>query len=256
MDEFLAKLAKAGLILSEDGSHVIVPEAIQKAKGLSGNVSTAGWMLGDGTAVADTVKKSKLPNELSFGKVDHKLGELPNPGTVILSPEKIIVDPKRPFGSVFVKEPGVDLTTTIKNTREGTQGTSQGFKDIKSELAEMTDEDIKAASDQAKGITKKVAGIAALPIAQQTPTDMNPLNDLRGIFDKYQEAKKGITDAAASQMDLTKDKSASEGISNVLGMAADPMNLVPGAGGVGLAAADIMSSFGGKSKLKKSMEGR
>lgn len=164
--------------------------------------------------------------------------------------------PSSPFGKVTIK-PEVDrgFGKVIQVPEDKTA--AEAIRDLNKDKYIPTEEEINTAKQQIEQKRqafrdKKVAGIAALPMVQQ-PTDMNPLNDLKGIFEKYQEAKKGITDAAARQMDLTKDKSASQDISNVLGMAADPMNLVGGAPGAGLAAADILSQLGGKSKIKQKL---
>jgi hypothetical protein len=77
-------------------------------------------------------------------------------------------------------------------------------------------------------------GLAGAP-----PIDMSPLDDFKSIFNNYNKAKDALIEKTAEQMDFTKDSSAKNTIQNVLGlvgMVADPMNLIPGAPGLAAGA--------------------
>lgn len=74
-----------------------------------------------------------------------------------------------------------------------------------------------------------LAGAGAVP-----KTEMSPLPYLREIANLYESAKKKVTDPLADQLNITKDPKHTQEISSVLATVADPVNLVPGAAGVGL----------------------
>lgn len=68
----------------------------------------------------------------------------------------------------------------------------------------------------------------------------NPLDYIKKAATTYNEAKQKIADPLAGQLDLTKDGSLKDDYSAFLGMALDPVNLVPGAAGVGLGAIGML----------------
>lgn len=76
-----------------------------------------------------------------------------------------------------------------------------------------------------------MAGAGAVPMAG---ADVNPIEPLKAVYGYYDKLKNMFTDPLAEQLDLTKDRSAKEGIKSTLNMAADPINLVPGAPGLAL----------------------
>jgi hypothetical protein len=81
-----------------------------------------------------------------------------------------------------------------------------------------------------------LAGTAAIPT-----TDINPLEAFKGVqenilepvMSKYNKLKSYVTDPLSKQLDLTKDKSASKDLKTALDMGLDPVNLIPGAPGIG-----------------------
>jgi hypothetical protein len=81
-----------------------------------------------------------------------------------------------------------------------------------------------------------LAGTAAIPAA-----DINPLEAFKGVqenilepvMSKYNKLKSYVTDPLSKQLDLTKDKSASKDLKTALDMGLDPVNLIPGAPGIG-----------------------
>jgi hypothetical protein len=86
-----------------------------------------------------------------------------------------------------------------------------------------------------KDSSKLLAGAA--PMASNFG---NPLDYIKKAATTYNEAKQKIADPLAGQLDLTKDGSLKDDYSTFLGMALDPVNLVPGAAGVGLGAIGML----------------
>lgn len=86
-----------------------------------------------------------------------------------------------------------------------------------------------------KDSSKLLAGTA--PMASNFG---NPLDYIKKAATTYNEAKQKIADPLAGQLDLTKDGSLKDDYSAFLGMALDPVNLVPGAAGVGLGAIEML----------------
>jgi hypothetical protein len=78
-----------------------------------------------------------------------------------------------------------------------------------------------------------MAGALAAPIAEQN-IDMNPLNDIKAGFDVYDEGKEKLARALASQLNIGKNPNDESYITEGLKVGADPINFIPGAGGVGL----------------------
>lgn len=88
-----------------------------------------------------------------------------------------------------------------------------------------------------------LAGTAAIPAA-----DINPLEAFKGVQEnilepvvsRYNKLKSYITEPLSKQLDLTKDKSASKDLKTALDMGLDPVNLIPGAAGIGAGALQIL----------------
>jgi hypothetical protein len=98
--------------------------------------------------------------------------------------------------------------------------------------------------DSLKRKVMKASAIAAPSV------DMNPLEDIKAGYEAYRKVKDTIAEAAANQMDLTKDKSATADIKGVLSTLGDPTNYVPGAPGVALGALQMGLDALPESKLK------
>lgn len=114
-----------------------------------------------------------------------------------------------------------------------------------------------AEANRAKLKKKGMAAIAPLSGGMDS-VDMSPLNDIKAGYEKYKEFKDKLFGAAADQMDLTKDKSATEDIKGVLSTVLDPVNAIPGAAGLGAAAleAGIEAIPSKKSKLEEYLKGK
>lgn len=74
-----------------------------------------------------------------------------------------------------------------------------------------------------------MAGAGAVPM-----TDISPIEPLKSAYGYYDKLKNLFTDPLANQLDLTKDKSAKDGIKDTLNFAGDPINYIPGPVGIGL----------------------
>jgi hypothetical protein len=90
---------------------------------------------------------------------------------------------------------------------------------------------------------KKLGGVAPA-LAMQLNKDISPLTVLGQAVDKYQEIKNSVYSKIAEQLDLTKDKSAKEGMTDLLNFGADPMNLIPGT--MGLAVPLLEQALAGR----------
>jgi len=81
-----------------------------------------------------------------------------------------------------------------------------------------------------------LAGAGAIP-----STDMNPLPKLQELLGDYESKREEVNKALANQLNLSGDKEVTENISNVLGVVADPINAIPGIGGVVAGLASLLA---------------
>lgn len=81
-----------------------------------------------------------------------------------------------------------------------------------------------------------LAGASAAPIDQ-----VSPIGPLKSAATAYNNVKNKIADTLANQMDFSPDKSQKGFISGALSMALDPVNLIPGAAGLGAGALQMMA---------------
>lgn len=86
---------------------------------------------------------------------------------------------------------------------------------------------------------KLAAGAGAIPIG----TDVSPLPKLQDILNKYSDVKETASKALARQLNLTGNKEDEANLATGIGIAADPSNLVPGAPGMALGAAEFLASL-------------
>lgn len=164
-----------------------------------------------------------------------------------------------------LKQAGVDVEwieptpeivrQTIKNkTKTNALKFGPGSESADDELLAIVDEAIKsprpgstpmqAIDGAAQGSGKPKGGLIPVSGAAAMSSNFeNPLNLLQPAVDAYEGAKNKISGTLAGQMDLTKDKSATPGIQETLNVVADPLNLLPGAAGVGAAAIQGMSQM-------------
>jgi len=82
-----------------------------------------------------------------------------------------------------------------------------------------------------------MAGAGAVPSVSE---QMNPLPFFKNAASAYSSGIDKIYDKLASEMDLTKDKSAKEGLKTGMKLALDPINLIPGAAGLGAGAMQML----------------
>ena len=78
-----------------------------------------------------------------------------------------------------------------------------------------------------------MAGALTAPMAEQS-IDMNPLNDIKAGFDVYDQGKEKLARALASQINIGKNPQDEAYMTEALKVGADPLNFVPGVGGLGL----------------------
>ncbi len=159
-------------------------------------------------------------------------------------PLKVRTTPK------IIKGKGQELPISLINehTKDNQSVLFKNFKDNPS-LSDKTKSDILAIKDPSQIRSKYaafdprfkdsallMAGGATIPT-----TDINPLESFKGIqenilepvMSKYNKLKSYVTDPLSKQLDLTKDKSASKDLKTALDMGLDPINLIPGAPGIG-----------------------
>lgn len=84
--------------------------------------------------------------------------------------------------------------------------------------------------------------------------DMNPISSLRKGVGYYEKAKDAALAPLANELDLTRDKSATEGLKQGLGLALDPLNLVEGPEGIGLGILQMMGQDPSDNKDAQSMK--
>ena len=95
---------------------------------------------------------------------------------------------------------------------------------------------------------KLLAGAGAL---QRVNTDMSPLDDIKKGFNTYEEIKGALAQKFAEQFDLTKDKSSSESMGQILSMLADPLNIIAGPAGVAVGAAQALATDDQSDAIKR-----
>jgi hypothetical protein len=104
---------------------------------------------------------------------------------------------------------------------------------------------------------KKVAAIAPMANPFSSSDEMNPANLAKKGLGYYEKAKDALYRPLANQLDLTKDKSATDDMTDALKTIGDPVNFVPGGAGVALGAMQmatpkfekIQNSFNPQPKL-------
>jgi hypothetical protein len=76
--------------------------------------------------------------------------------------------------------------------------------------------------------------------ATTTGEKMDPLQYLSGAASLYKTALGKAHEKLANEMDLTKDKSAKDDLKSAMGLVLDPVNLIPGAAGLGAGAMQML----------------
>jgi len=87
-----------------------------------------------------------------------------------------------------------------------------------------------------------MAGALAAPMGKQV-VDMNPLQDIKAGFDVYDQGKEKLAKALASQINIGRNPQDEAYMTEAIKMGADPINFVPGAGGMGLGLIQAASSM-------------
>lgn len=84
---------------------------------------------------------------------------------------------------------------------------------------------------EANAVIKKIKPLGGFAGMAATP-DMNPLPILGDAVNAYRDVKEKVYSNLAKQLDFTKNKEDQEQMTSWLSMAADPLNLIPGVGGL------------------------
>lgn len=141
------------------------------------------------------------------------------------------------------KKRGADSAYLNASPLEGGRGLSreEAAKKLK---AFYESQGYKTAIDQGTNtMMYKKLGLGAIPVA-----DINPLEAFKGVqknilepvVSRYNKLKSYITEPLSKQLDLTKDKSVSKDLKTALDMGLDPINLIPGAAGIGAGALQML----------------
>lgn len=194
--------------------------------------------------------KSPIPNEIveipkgkiegGFGRVERLLGEEPSLGSVLVGEKPGTTLDEMKQGRAQLEKMRKESKDVIKNQADPLEEVPNESH-IQTEIDSDPIERIRKEKEyQAEVYRKnnKLRGIAGIGLgtSQAPQIDMNPLGDIKSGYDKYKNIKDKIFGAAANQMDLTKDKSATEGIKNVLSNVGDPLNYIPGGAGLATGA--------------------
>jgi hypothetical protein len=107
-------------------------------------------------------------------------------------------------------------------------------------LKEMM-QDLKKIKEEKELTNFAKKSAAGMLVAPQASVDMSPLPYLKKGYEAYKGLKDRVFGAAADQMDLTKDKSATEGLKTGMDLALDPLNYIPG--GVGMAIGGLQTGL-------------
>ena len=83
------------------------------------------------------------------------------------------------------------------------------------------------------------SGIISKNISNNS-TNMSPIPYLSDAASAYKSGLGKVHDTLANEMDFTKDKSTKEDLKAVMGLILDPVNLIPGAAGVGAGALQLL----------------
>lgn len=85
-----------------------------------------------------------------------------------------------------------------------------------------------------------MAGALAAPMGKEV-VDMNPLQDIKASLGYYEKAKEAITKPLASQLNIGKNPQDEAMINEALKLGLDPVNYIPGAGGVAAGAVQMLT---------------
>jgi len=138
-----------------------------------------------------------------------------------------------------IPEGGIKLTNFRESTplEEAPKATSIGLQNpsrVRSEFA--------AFDPRFKDSPLLMAGALAAPMGKQV-VDMNPLHDIKAGFDVYDQGKEKLAKALASQINIGRNPKDEAYMTEAIKMGADPINFVPGAGGMGLGLIQAASSM-------------
>lgn len=266
LSEVLMKLKNAGMSLVEStGDDLVfkVPKELQQSHGLAETIIIPRKNLEGGfgkvTAVAPEEKigmvltapstKTSLTEMLQAKAQSNLMKKEDQLANVNLSKVREKLMNKSPITPIEHEA----LVKSVKDEVEAhTKATS--LKDIermKKETALAKSLDSEVTQDLSSPSGVKAAGMLAIPATNAV--DMSPLDDIKAGYDRYKAAKDALMEAAAKQIDLTKDKSASEDISKVLGLVADPTNYIPGAPGLAAGALQLGLEALTESKVQKAL---
>lgn len=116
----------------------------------------------------------------------------------------------------------------LKNTKDPVYTTNNEAQTIAAIQDPTAIRSVNAAFDpRFKSSTNILAGAMAAP-----KVDISPLPEIGNAVNYYKKLKDNVYSALAEQLNLSKRKEDKENIQNVLSVVADPLNLLPGVGGV------------------------
>lgn len=279
LSALLGKLNKAGVKLTENvGDNLVfkVSEEAQKAYGLGKEITIPKSRIEGGYGKVSLEKPPKevlgevLPAEKSTTTLPEILqakeqGDLLKREAAIQSVDLSKVREKLASKSTITPQEHAALVQSVKDEAyaHDVATKAKDIKELKGDtpLERVLDPEvtqditnkkpIKEMMEELQKIKKeaKVAGIAAIPASESA--DMSPLPYIKEGYERYKAAKDALLEKGAEQMDLTKDRSATEDIAGALGLVADPINLIPGAPGIAASALQMGLESKLLNKLRK-----
>jgi hypothetical protein len=231
------KLAKLGIHIGEDVSDDIAKKLLEKA-----------------TEAQKNGKFGKIINKFSsenpeFGKV--LMADKPSTSLAEMNEARdqaLAINRERDWlkSQKELPKPGRDQIQEARQQAEVMR--NEGFtadvpaspspknKTLKEMMADLNK--VKEEAHLGDAAKKSAAGML---VGQQAPIDMSPLPYLKKGYEAYKGLKDKVFGAAANQMDLTKDKSATEGLKTGMDLALDPLNYIPG--GIGMALGGLQTGL-------------